>query len=71
MSIRIDENDEFVPGCGDSALQGAGFPVILLTNQADSSITGRYFLYFNCGIVARAVINHDDLQLALIVCFQE
>ena len=61
MSIRIDENDECIPGCGDPALQSAGFPVILLTNQADSSVIGRNFLNLNGGIVARTVINHDDI----------
>src|SRR5207249_11999963 len=71
MGIRIDKNDEFVPGYGDSPLQGACFPVILLTNQPDSSISGRYFLHFNGSIIARAVIDDDDLQFALIVCFQE
>src|SRR5690348_15106129 len=71
MRIRIDENDEFVRGCRDAALQGASFPAILLTNQADSSVRGRYFLNLNRGIVTRAVIDHDDLQLTLIVGLQE
>ena len=61
MSIRIDENDKFIPGRDDPTLQSAGFPVILLTNQADSSVSGRNLLNLNGGIVARAVINHDDI----------
>src|SRR5215475_4188204 len=71
MGIRIDENDEFVHCRSDSALQGAGFPVILLTNQADSSVSSRNFLNLNGSIIAGAIIDHDDLQLTLIVRFQE
>ena len=69
MSIRIDENDKFMPGCSDSALQSARFPVILLTNQSDSSISCRDFLHFRGGIVTRTVINHNNIQLALIIRF--
>src|SRR6188472_3351586 len=71
MGIRIDENDEFVRRRRDPALQGTSFPEVLLTNQADSSVGGRYLLNLNGGIVTRTVIDHDDLQLTLILGLQE
>src|SRR6266550_5333064 len=71
MRIRVNEDDEFVLGRGDSALQGSCFPAIVLTNQSHPRIGCRDLLYFGGGIVTRTIIDHDNFQLALIVCFQK
>src|SRR5438094_5668349 len=71
MRIRVDEDDELVLGRCDSALQGSCFPAIVLANQTHPRISCRDLLHFRGGIVTRTVIDHDNFQIAPIVCFQK
>src|SRR5438552_4497134 len=71
MRIRVDEDNELVLGLCDSALQGPCFPAIVLTNQSHARIDRRDLLHFSGGIITRTIIDHDNFQLALIVCFQK
>ena len=71
MRIRVDEHDESVAGCSDSALQGTRFPMVFLTNQSDPSIRCRDFLDFRSSIVTRTVVDHNNIQVALVIRFQK
>src|SRR5438045_9766654 len=71
MRIRVDEDDESMAGCSDSALQRARLPMDFLANRSHPRISCRDLLHFRGGIVTRTIIDHDNLELALVVRFQK
>ena len=71
MRIRVDEHDESVAGCADSAVQRARLPMVFLADQSHPSIRCHDFLHFRGGIVTRTIIDHNNIQLPLIIRLQK
>ncbi len=64
VGICVEEDEGVIASGGDAGAKGLGFAAVLLADEADAAVDESGFLDLADGLVLRAVIDDDDLELA-------